>query len=45
MAIRQQVRFFATPANAEEGLKAHADYVSPYRDIEGVLDILDRISR
>jgi hydroxymethylpyrimidine pyrophosphatase-like HAD family hydrolase len=45
MAIRRQVRYFATPANAEEGLKAHADYVSPYRDIEGVLDILERISR
>jgi hydroxymethylpyrimidine pyrophosphatase-like HAD family hydrolase len=40
LAIREQVAFFAVPANAEEGLKARADYVSPFADIEGVLDIL-----
>lgn len=43
MAIREAVSFFACPANADDKLKAHADYVSPHEDVEGVLDILERV--
>lgn len=43
MAIREAVSFFACPANADAKLKAHADYVSPHEDVEGVLDILERV--
>lgn len=43
MAIRENVAFFACPANADPRLKAVADYVSPYAEIEGVLDILERL--
>lgn len=42
MAIRESVAFFACPANADEGLKAHADFVSPGDEIDGVLDVLQR---
>lgn len=41
-SIREAVGFFACPANAVPRLREAADYVSPYRDIEGVLDILER---
>ena len=41
ISIRDAVRFFACPANAVPGIKAVADYVSPYPDIRGVLDILE----
>ncbi len=44
LAIREKVAFFACPSNADERLKAHADYVSPHAEIEGVLDILDRLT-
>lgn len=43
LAIRERVAFFACPANADEGLKRHADYVSPLPEVEGVLDILERL--
>jgi hydroxymethylpyrimidine pyrophosphatase-like HAD family hydrolase len=43
LAIREAVAFFACPANAEAGLKTRADYVSPHEDVEGVLDILERV--
>ncbi len=43
MAIRERVAYFACPANADEKLKAHADYVSGKEEAEGVLDILERI--
>lgn len=39
MSIREAVSFFACPANALPGLKAVADYVSPYPDVRGMLDI------
>lgn len=45
MAIREAVGYFGVPANAEAGLKACADYVSPYEEMEGVLDILSRVGR
>jgi hydroxymethylpyrimidine pyrophosphatase-like HAD family hydrolase len=41
LAIREQVAYFAVPANAQDELKACADYVSPHHGIEGVLDILE----
>lgn len=45
LAIRAVVSHFACPANASGELKAHADYVSPHEEVEGVLDILGRLSR
>lgn len=43
MAIREHVAFFACPANAQPELKRHADYVSPFAEVAGVLDILERL--
>jgi hydroxymethylpyrimidine pyrophosphatase-like HAD family hydrolase len=40
MAIREHVAFFACPANADDRLKGHADFVSAAVEIEGVLEIL-----
>lgn len=40
LPIRERVAWFACPANADERLKAVADYTSPYEEVEGVLDIL-----
>ena len=42
IAIRDSVAFFACPANAKQAVKDLADYVSPYPDIHGLLDILER---
>ena len=42
MPIRENVAFFACPVNAQEQIKSMADYVSPYPDMLGVLDILQR---
>jgi len=42
LAIREQVDFFACPANAHQEIKEYADYISPYSDILGVLDILQQ---
>lgn len=42
MPLREAVGFFACPSNATPGLKKAADYVSPYPDIHGFLDILSR---
>ncbi|MCL5269377.1 MAG: HAD-IIB family hydrolase [bacterium] len=42
LPLREAVGFFACPANAVAGIKAMADYVSPYPMLEGVLDILKR---
>lgn len=43
LSIRDAVAFFACPANAVPEIQAAADYVSPWPDIHGVLDILERI--
>ncbi|MCC6659996.1 MAG: HAD family phosphatase [Phycisphaerales bacterium] len=43
LAIRERVAFFGCPANADERVKAHADYVSPRAEVGGVLDILSRL--
>ncbi len=40
LQIAEHVTAFACPGNAHEAIKAHADYVSPHAEIEGVLDIL-----
>ncbi|NUQ67576.1 MAG: HAD hydrolase family protein [Phycisphaerales bacterium] len=44
LAIRERVAFFASPVNAEASVKAASDYISPYEEIEGVLDIVARLS-
>jgi hydroxymethylpyrimidine pyrophosphatase-like HAD family hydrolase len=43
LAIADRVAFFACPANAEEQVKARADYISPLPELAGVLDILERL--
>ncbi|NIA14356.1 MAG: HAD hydrolase family protein [Nitrospiraceae bacterium] len=42
LPLRNAVGFFACPANADLEVKAAADYVSPYENIDGMLDILTR---
>lgn len=42
LSIREEVGFFACPSNAVDALKRVADYVSPYPNIQGMLDILER---
>jgi len=44
MAIREHVALFACPANADESLKPRADFVSDKPEVEGVLDILQRLA-
>ena len=43
LAIRERVAFFACPANATPEIRAAADYVSPFEEAAGVVDILRRI--
>lgn len=43
LAIREHVGHFACPANAQDDLKPHADFVSERDEVAGVLDILDRL--
>lgn len=45
LAIRERVAFFACPANADDELKPHADYVSPFDEAKGVVDILERLAQ
>ncbi|MCX8064182.1 MAG: HAD hydrolase family protein [Candidatus Hydrogenedentes bacterium] len=40
LPLRENVVFFACPNNAQTEVKEVADYVSPYSDMLGVLDIL-----
>ncbi len=44
LAIRERVRFFACPANADPRLRAVADYTSPHEVADGVVDILERLT-
>ena len=44
LAIAERVSFFACPANAVAELKPHAAYVSGAEEIEGVLDIIAKVS-
>lgn len=43
-AIRERVGFFACPSNAAPDLSSKADYVSPFHEIDGVLDIVTKLS-
>ncbi|TVQ22071.1 MAG: HAD family phosphatase [Spirochaetaceae bacterium] len=43
LPMRDHAGFFGCPANATEAVQGVADYVSPDRDIRGLLDILSRI--
>ncbi len=43
LAIAERVGFFACPKNADEKLKDHAAYVSEKEEIEGVLEILEKL--
>ena len=43
-AIKDSVAWFACPANATDAIKPHADYISPEEEIEGVLDIIERVA-
>jgi HAD superfamily hydrolase (TIGR01484 family) len=45
LPLREESAFFGSPANATEEAKAHADYVSEHRDVHGLLDIIERITR
>jgi HAD superfamily hydrolase (TIGR01484 family) len=45
LPLRNEAGFFGSPANATGDAKAHADYVSPYADVHGLLDIIERITR
>ncbi len=42
LPLRENVAYFACPANARTAIKDVADYVSPYRDLRGLLDILEQ---
>jgi HAD superfamily hydrolase (TIGR01484 family) len=42
LPLRERAAFFACPANASPEIRALADYVSPFPDIQGMLDILKR---
>ena len=43
LPIRERVAFFACPANAMEEIKKVADYISPFPEARGVVDILERL--
>lgn len=43
LPLREESAYFASPANATEETRAHADYVSPYTDVHGLQDILDQL--
>jgi len=43
--IAERVSWFGCPANAEAEIKNSATYVSPHKEVEGVLDILERLSQ
>ncbi len=45
VAIAERVGFFGCPANAVEGLRARAHLVAREREVRGVLEILEAISR
>jgi hydroxymethylpyrimidine pyrophosphatase-like HAD family hydrolase len=42
--IADRVAWFACPANADAEIKQQADYVSEFEEIDGVLDILRKLS-
>ena len=42
LPLREAVGYFACPANAQPCIKDAADYISPYPDTKGMLDILEQ---
>lgn len=44
LPMREILGAVASPANASDDMKSIADYVSPYEEVEGVLDILRMVS-
>jgi len=45
LCFLQMCGFCAAPANAEPGVHAGVDYVSPYDHSRGLLDIIERVMR
>jgi len=45
LEVAERVAWFGCPANAEAEIKKSAAYVSPHPEVEGVLDILERLSK
>lgn len=43
--IAERVAWFGCPANAEAEIKKSATYVSPHHEVEGVLDMLQKLSQ
>ncbi len=43
LPVAQIAGFFACPANAAEAIKERAEYISPYAEAAGVVDILGRL--
>lgn len=44
LAMLEHVSYFACPANAVEAVRDRANYISPFHEAEGVLDILRRLA-
>lgn len=44
LAIRERVAWFGCPANADERIRHHADAVAEAQEVQGVLQLLDRLS-
>jgi hydroxymethylpyrimidine pyrophosphatase-like HAD family hydrolase len=44
LAMAEAVAWFACPANAGDEIKQHADYVSPHAEVEGVIDIVEKLT-
>ncbi len=43
--IAERVAWFGCPANADAEIKKSATCVSPFREVEGVVDLLDQLTR
>jgi hydroxymethylpyrimidine pyrophosphatase-like HAD family hydrolase len=43
--IADRVSWFGCPANADAEIMKSADYVSPHKEVEGVLDLLGRLGQ
>lgn len=45
LPLRNAVGYFACPSNSQEEIKSVADYVSPFPEAKGVLDILEQLEK
>jgi hydroxymethylpyrimidine pyrophosphatase-like HAD family hydrolase len=43
--IRERVAWFACPANAAEEIRKHADFVAKKTEAEGIVEILEKVSK